>query len=106
MGGRYPIRQLPLQPEATGASARAIKQMKPPVEKRSQKAISERTGRNISKRRASLEKGNVTAELVRNMRRPKPTRERAGSEVWGHRGIGDSMCAKGSEVNTGSPKRG
>ena len=43
------------------------------VKKVAEKATSERAGHNMSERRASLEKGNVNAELVRNKRRPRDT---------------------------------
>ena len=79
---------------------------KPSVEKVAEKATSERAGHNMSERRASLEKGNVNAELVRNKRRPPSLREASEkSTAEGHRGIGDGMCAKEGCVNTGSPMR-
>ena len=60
----------------------------------------------MSERRASLEKGNVNAELVRNKRRPPSLREASEkSTAEGHRGNGDGMCAKEGCVNTGSPMR-
>jgi hypothetical protein len=60
----------------------------------------------MSERRASLEKGNVNAELVRNKRRPPSLRKASDkSTAEGHRGIGDGMCAKERCVNTGSPLR-
>ena len=68
------------------------------------KATSERAGHNMSERRASLEKGNVNAELVRNKRRPPSLWEASDkSTAEEHRGIGDGMCAKEGCVNTGSP---
>ena len=77
---------------------------KPSVQKVAEKATSEHAGHNMSERRASLEKGNVNAELVRNKRRPPSLREASEkSTAEGHRGIGDGMCAKERCVNTGSP---
>ena len=77
---------------------------KPSVQKVAEKAISERAGHNMSERRASLEKGNVNAELVRNKRRPPSLRKASDkSTAEEHRGIGDGMCAKEGCVNTGSP---
>jgi hypothetical protein len=57
-------------------------------------------------RRASLETGNVTAEPVRNRRRP-PSAWEASSESTEqeHRGIGAGMWAKEGSVNTGSSRR-
>ena len=79
---------------------------KPSVQKVAEKATSERAGHNMSERRASLEKGNVNAELVRNKRRPPSLREASDkSAAEGHRGNGDGMCAKEGCVNTGSPMR-
>ena len=79
---------------------------KPSVKKVAEKATSERAGHNMSERGASLEKGNVNAELVRNKRRPPSLREASDtSTAEGHRGIGDGMCAKEGCVNTGSPMR-
>ncbi len=58
----------------------------------------------MNERRASLEKGNVTAELVRNTRRLKLLWEASDNRTAAeHRGIGDGMCAKERRVNTGSP---
>src|ERR1700676_4736551 len=56
-------------------------------------------------RRASLETGNVTAEPVRNRRRP-PSAWEASSKTTKqeHRGIGAGMWAKEGSVNTGSPR--
>ena len=77
---------------------------KPSVQKVAEKAISERAGHNMSERRASLEKGNVNAELVRNKRRPPSLWEASDkSTAEEHRGNGDGMCAKEECVNTGSP---
>jgi len=57
-------------------------------------------------RRASLETGNVSAELVRNRRRPLSVREVSSeSTEQKHRGIGAGMWAKEGNVNTGSPRR-
>ena len=76
------------------------------MQKVAEKAISERAGHNMSERRASLENGNVNAELVRNKRRPPSLREASDKSTAGeHRGIGDGMCAKERCVNTGSPLR-
>src|ERR1700758_252301 len=57
-------------------------------------------------RQASLETGNVTAEPVRNRRRP-PSAWEASSESTEqeHRGIGAGMWAKEGSVNTGSSRR-
>ena len=89
---------------------------KPSVKKVAEKATSERAGHNMSERRASLEKGNVNAELVRNKRRPPTLREASDkSTAERHRGIGDGMCAKESvstrearcvesEDSTGGPR--
>ena len=79
---------------------------KPSVQKVAEKATSERAGHNMSEHRASLEKGNVNAELVRNERRPPSLRKASDkSTAEGHRGIGDGMCAKERCVNTGSSLR-
>ena len=57
-------------------------------------------------RRASLETGNVTAEPVRNRRRPPSDWEASSkSTKQKHRGIGAGMWAKEGNVNTGSPRR-
>ena len=73
--------------------------------KEAAKAVSEQTGHNMNQRRASLEKGNVNAELVRYRRRPQPHREASDGCTGGeHRGIGDGMSAKERSVNTGSPR--
>jgi hypothetical protein len=56
-------------------------------------------------RRASFETGNVTAELVRNRRRPPSVWEASSkSTEQEHRGIGAGMWAKEGSVNTGSPR--
>ena len=57
-------------------------------------------------RRASLETGNVTAEPVRNRRRP-PSAWEASSESTEqeYRGIGAGMWAKEGSVNMGNPSR-
>jgi hypothetical protein len=76
------------------------------VEKAAEKAVSEHAGHNMSKRRASLEKGNVNAELVRFRRRPQSVREASEAGTGeDHRGIGDGMRAKERGVNTGTPMR-
>ena len=95
-------------PAGSSRSVRSGKLLraKPSVQKVAEKAISERAGHNMSERRASLEKGNVNAELVRNKRRPPSLREASDKSTAGeHRGIGDGMCAKERCVNTGSPLR-
>src|SRR6516225_1669295 len=57
-------------------------------------------------RRASLETGNVTAEPVRNRRRPPSDWEASSkSTKQEHRGIGTGMWAKEGSGNTGSPSR-
>ena len=57
-------------------------------------------------RRASLETGNVTAEPVRNRRRPPSDWEASSkSTKQKHRGIGAGMWAKEGSGNTGSPSR-
>ena len=49
----------------------------------------------MSERRASLEKRNVNAELLRNKRRPPSLWEASDkSTAEEHRGIGDGMCAE------------
>ena len=59
-----------------------------------------------TKRRASLETGNVTAEPVRIRRRPQSAWEESSkSTKQEHRGIGAGMWAKEGSVNTGSPRR-
>jgi hypothetical protein len=69
-------------------------------------AVSGHTGHNTSKRRASLEKGDVNAELVKFKRRPPSAREVSDKRSgWDRRGIGDGMCAKEMRVNTGGPSR-
>src|SRR6516162_2529725 len=56
-------------------------------------------------RRASLETGNVTAEPVRNRRRPPSAWEASSTSTkQEHRGIGAGMWAKEGSVNTGSPR--
>ena len=58
-----------------------------------------------TERRASLETGNVTAEPVRNRRRPPSDWEASSkSTKQKHRGIGAGMWAKEESVNTGSPR--
>ena len=95
-------------PAGSNRSARSgqLLRAKPSVQKVAEKATSERAGHNMSERRASLEKGNVNAELVRNERRPPSLRKASDkSTAEGHRGIGDGMCAKERCVNTGSSLR-
>ena len=95
-------------PAGSNRSARSgqLLRAKPSVQKVAEKATSERAGHNRSERRASLEKGNVNAELVRNERRPPSLRKASDkSTAEGHRGIGDGMCAKERCVNTGSSLR-
>jgi hypothetical protein len=49
----------------------------------------------MNERRASLEKGNVTAELLENTRRLKPVREASDTRsAQEHRGSGGGMRAK------------
>jgi hypothetical protein len=107
MGGRYPIRQLSLQPEASGAFATGNGlRAKHSGAKGRCKAISEHAGHNMSERRASLENPNVTAELVISMRRLKLPWEASDDRTTAeHRGNGDGMSAKETRVNTGSPER-
>jgi hypothetical protein len=60
----------------------------------------------MSERRASLEKVNADAELVKVQRRPQPVREASDKRTGqDRRGIGDGMWAKERRVNTGSPRR-
>jgi hypothetical protein len=55
-------------------------------------------------RRASLEKPNVTVEIVGASRRPKSGREASVESIfWKHRGKGGGMCAKDRSGNTGDP---
>jgi hypothetical protein len=57
-------------------------------------------------RRASLEKPNVTVEIVRAGRRAKLRREaNAKSAFVEHRGRDDGMYAEERSVNTGEPRR-
>jgi hypothetical protein len=56
-------------------------------------------------RRASLETDNVTAESVRDRRRPPSAWEASSkSTKQKHRGMGAGMWAKEGSVNTGSPR--
>jgi hypothetical protein len=66
-------------PAGSSRSVRSGKLLraKPSVQKVAEKAISERAGHNISERRASLENGNVNAELVRKQAKAAVS---AGSE--------------------------
>ena len=74
--------------------------------------ISECTGRNVSERRAGLEKPNVEADPPRDRGRLPATGNATEESGERHqagrlcRGSGDSMCAKGSGCNPGSPVGG
>ena len=82
-----------------------LRRTKPLAQKVAAKAASEHAGHNMSKRRTSLEKGNVTAELLEYTRRPKLLREASDIRTAGeHRGSGDGMRAKERRVNTGDPE--
>ena len=104
--GRRITHPATVAPAGSNRSVRSgqLLRAKPSVQKVAEKAISERAGHNMSEHRASLEKGNVNAELVRNRRRPPSLWEASDkSTAEEHRGIGDGMCAKERCVNTGSP---
>ena len=104
VGGRYPTRQRSLQPETTGAAQAGNGPGRSLWCKRSQKGISGHAGRNMSERRAGLEKANVCAEPALNGRRPpwvlEASNTRTGSS---RRGSGVDMRAKDWRVNTGDP---
>ena len=61
--GESPTRQS-LQPEATGATVEATKWLKPPVKCVANWRQRECAGRNVSERRASLEKDVAQADPV------------------------------------------
>lgn len=61
--GANPAWQLSLQPVAIGAVVEATKRLKPPVERVARRP-GEHVGRNVSERRASLEKHNAEADLL------------------------------------------
>jgi hypothetical protein len=99
--GRRITRPATVAPAGSNWSVRngQLLRAKPSVQKVADKAISERAGPNMSERRASLEKRNVNAELVRNKRRPPSLWEASDkSTAEEHRSIGDGMCAKEAPV--------
>ena len=59
--GVNPTRLL-FQPEATGATAEVTKRLKPPVKRAAYRWQRECAGRNVSERRASLEKAVAQAD--------------------------------------------
>ena len=61
--GEGPTR-LSLQPEATGATVEVTKWLKPPVKCVANRRQRECAGRNVSERRASLEKDVAQADLA------------------------------------------
>jgi hypothetical protein len=68
------------------------------------KGISEHAGRNMSERRAGLEKANACAEPALNGRRPKWALEASNTRTGlSRRGSGVDMRAKDGCVNTGDP---
>ena len=65
---------------------------------------SEHAGRNMSERRAGLEKAKVSAEPALNGRRPPWVLEASNTRTGlSHRGSGVDMRAKEGRVNTGDP---
>ncbi len=105
-GGENPTRQLSLRRKQSGRAPLATAAGEAPDVKGSCKRVSERAGPNMSEHRASLEKGNATADPVgirgrlagrgtRAKRAPRPCR----------RGSGEDMRATETCGNTGNPTR-
>src|SRR5439155_20942738 len=59
--------------------------------------LREQTGRNVSERRAGLERRNVGADPAKGWGRPlsQVSGERQHPRLWSHRGNGDGMSAQG-----------
>jgi hypothetical protein len=70
--------------------------------------LREQSGRNVSERRAGLERRNVGADPAKGWGRPPSqvsSGERHDSLLWSHRGNGDGMSAQGDRTQHGKPQR-
>ena len=105
VGGRYPTRQLLLQPEAVGAWWAGNGPTRSLQCRRSGEAGSASTQTIIEMNTEQTSKSPMwlpSLSMVR--RRPSSSWEASNASTgWEHRGSGDGMRAKDRRVNTGSP---
>jgi hypothetical protein len=100
VGGRYPTRQLLLQPEVIGAWALGNEGTRSPRWKRSPWGINEHVDHNENEHRASLEKDNVNAESVRIDEGRGLAVKRATQAAAGGTGVWVMGCGQRNDVAT------
>ena len=105
-GRENPTRQLSLRRKQSGRASLATAASGAPDVKGSCKRVSERAGPNMSEHRASLEKGNASADPIEARGRLAGRGKRAkGAPRPYRRGTGEDMRATETCGNTGNPPR-
>ena len=102
--GVIPARQLSFQPVAIGAAMEVTKSSEPSTEG-SLWRLCEQAGRNLSERRAGLEKGDAGADPARIWGRPPLWKSLNDKAPRSRRGSGDGMLAHGNVTEHGKPQR-
>jgi len=99
--GESPARQLSLRPEAIGASREATNSTKPSM-KVATRRLSEHAGRNVSERRAGLEKGRCGSRPHRTWGKAAATGEHERWLQWSA-GVVATACMQGDVTQHGKP---